>query len=260
MKITFKKYQGTGNDFIIIDNRNLTFPKNDFDLIQNLCHRHFGIGGDGLMLLESSEKHDFVMIYYNSDGKEGSMCGNGGRCIAAFAHQLGIFEKDCSFEAADGVHYASVVGGTVHLKMSDVKIIEDHDSHYFLDTGSPHHIKFEETIKDLDVYGLGKAIRYGSPYFQKGANVNFVEIVNAQKIKVRTYERGVENETLSCGTGVTASAIATYISGKSRHNSITIETLGGNLNVSFKQENDQFKEIVLTGPATFVFEGEIQIN
>jgi len=257
MKIPFYKYQGTGNDFIIIDNRNDIFPKEDRVWIEKICNRRFGIGADGLMLVEHSDISDFKMIYYNSDGMIGSMCGNGGRCIVSFAHYLRIFENQTTFEAIGELYDAKIKDDIVSLKMNDVNKINSNPTHYFLDTGSPHHVTFENNIDEIDVCQQGKKIRYGSPYFEKGTNVNFVEQIDDNTFKVRTYERGVENETLSCGTGVTAVAIASHLSNKSNSNQIKLQTLGGNLQVSFDVENNIYKNIILKGPATFVFKGEI---
>ena len=257
MKMPFYKYHGTGNDFIIIDNRKNIFPKDDFEWIEKICTRKFSIGADGLMLVENSDISDFKMIYYNADGKIGSMCGNGGRCIVAFAHYLGIFKTKTTFEAIGKMYEATIENGLVSLKMNDVKEIKTNPNHYFLDTGSPHHISFEDNVDEMDVYQKGKKIRYGSPYFEKGTNVNFVEQINSNTFKVRTYERGVENETLSCGTGVTAVAIASHLSNRSKSNQIILQTLGGDLQVSFTVENNIYKNIILKGPATFVFKGDI---
>jgi diaminopimelate epimerase len=257
MKIPFYKYQGTGNDFIIIDNRDAVFPKDDKEWIEKICNRRFGIGADGLMLVENSDISDFKMIYYNSDGKIGSMCGNGGRCIVAFAHNLGIFKNKTTFEAIGKMYHAIIKNSTVSLEMNDVEDIKSNLDHYFLDTGSPHHVTFENNVDTLDVYQQGKKIRYGSPYFEKGTNVNFVEQIDNNTFKVRTYERGVENETLSCGTGVTAVAIASHLSKRSNSNMIKLQTMGGNLHVSFDVKNSIYKNIILKGPATFVFKGEL---
>lgn len=260
MNIQFYKYQGTGNDFVMIDNRNNHFPKKDITLIKTLCDRRFGVGADGLILLENSDKHDFKMVYFNADGNEGTMCGNGGRCLVAFANQLNVIDKKATFDAIDGLHNATFNNGIVSLQMIDVTKIENHKSYLFLDTGSPHHVEFVSDISKVDVKKIGKKIRYGAPYFEKGTNVNFTEVISENKIKVRTYERGVEDETLSCGTGVTAAVIASNILEKTTKNSVNIDVLGGNLAVSFKKENDMFKNIFLTGSATFVFEGVFKIK
>lgn len=259
MKIHFYKYQGTGNDFIMVDNRKLFFPKKDISLIHKLCDRRFGIGADGLILLESSEKQDFSMIYFNADGKEGSMCGNGGRCIVAFAKKLAIIGDETTFEATDGFHYAKIETDMVNLQMADIENIEIYDTHTFLNTGSPHHVKFCDAVAQLNVAELGAKIRYGAPYFEEGTNVNFVEQISDNSFKVRTYERGVEDETLACGTGVTAVAIAANKTNRTAEEVIFIEVLGGNLEVSFIKDLDCYKNVFLKGPAQFVFEGNITV-
>ncbi|WP_456378840.1 diaminopimelate epimerase [Lutibacter sp.] len=259
MKTPFYKYQGTGNDFIIIDNRNNTFPKNDTKRIHKLCDRRFGIGADGLILLESSQKNDFTMVYFNADGNEGSMCGNGGRCIVAFAKKLNIIKNETTFEAVDGLHYASIKNNMVRLQMMDINTVEVSENYLFLNTGSPHHICFNNNIANINVKELGAKIRYGAPYFKEGTNVNFAEQISENSFKVRTYERGVEDETLACGTGVTAVAIAANKSNKTQANLIKIEALGGILEVSFDKKNDTYTNVFLKGPAQFIFEGNITI-
>lgn len=259
MDLKFYKYQGTGNDFVIIDNRNNTFDKNNAQLISKICNRKFGIGADGLMLLENAEQSDFKMIYYNADGNESSMCGNGGRCIVAFAKLLNIIKSTCTFIAIDGLHYASIKGNVVNLQMINVTEINVFENHIFLDTGSPHHVTFTNNLTKFDVYNEGKKIRNGSPYFEKGTNVNFVEQINNETFKVRTYERGVENETLSCGTGVTAVAISVHKTNKTVSKNIKLETQGGSLEVSFEVENNTYKNIFLKGLTTLVFNGNFRI-
>ncbi len=260
MEIVFNKYQGAGNDFIIIDNRKNSFNKKDTKIIEQLCDRKFGIGADGLILLENSEKSDFKMLYYNADGNESTMCGNGGRCIVAFAKKLNIIQDKTSFEAIDGLHFAEVIRDLISLQMIDVDFVLEKNNYLFLNTGSPHHISFHDSIDNLDVKELGSKIRYGKPYFKKGTNVNFVEQVDDNVFKVRTYERGVEDETLACGTGVTAVAIAAYQVNKTTQNHVYLQTLGGMLEVNFEQNEDQYQNIFLKGPATFVFEGSIIIK
>ena len=255
MTVHFYKYQGTGNDFVIIDNRNKEFPIDNTQLIEQLCDRKFGIGADGLILLENSDTTDFKMVYFNADGNQSSMCGNGGRCIVAFAKYLNIIDTETSFMAIDGIHYATINGNRVNLQMSNIENIEVQDSHIFLNTGSPHHIEYVENVSEIDVKNLGKEIRNGAPYFQEGTNVNFVEQVNPNTFKVRTYERGVEDETLSCGTGVTAVAIASNYLEKTNEETINIETLGGKLSVNFIKENTIFKSVFLNGPTQLVFQG-----
>lgn len=258
MDIPFYKYQGTGNDFIIIDNRENSFPKTNVKFIQQLCDRRFGIGADGLILLESSKDYDFKMVYFNADGNEGSMCGNGGRCIVAFAKKLNIINYKTTFDAVDGLHYATVEKGIVSLQMIDIDKIDIFDNHIFLNTGSPHHISFKDNIDTLNVKELGSKIRYGAPYFDEGSNINFAEQTSSNSFKVRTYERGVEDETLACGTGVTAVAIAANISNKTISNIIKLEVLGGQLEVSFTRNDNSFNNVFLKGPAQFVFKGTIK--
>jgi len=259
MEIHFSKYQGVGNDFIMIDNRALLFPKNNEAVINQLCDRRFGIGSDGLILLENSDNFDFKMIYFNADGKEGSMCGNGGRCIVAFAKQLKIISNATTFEAVDGIHFATIKNDLISLQMMDIDIIEVFDTHTFLNTGSPHHISFHQNIDTINVKEKGAEIRYGKPYFEEGTNVNFVEQISNNTFKMRTYERGVEDETLACGTGATAVAIAANKTNKTTANTIKLEVLGGKLEVSFKKEDTNYVDIFLTGEAKKVFEGNITI-
>ena len=256
----FYKYQGTGNDFVMIDNRDPKLSKNDTKLVKHLCDRKFGIGADGLILLENSEDtlDDFKMVYFNADGNESSMCGNGGRCLVAFAKFLGIIENSARFTAIDGVHEAEVNKEIVSLKMQNVDAIIKEDSYSFLDTGSPHHVIFSEKIADLDLKNEGAAIRYSDRYKSSGGtNVNFVEKLAEDTFSVRTYERGVEDETLSCGTGVTAVAIAAYHAGQTTANTIKLNTPGGNLSVRFEAKENVYKSIWLSGPAKQVFKGEI---
>jgi diaminopimelate epimerase len=261
MQISFDKYQGTGNDFILIDNR-----KKEIQLTREqvafLCDRRFGIGADGLMLLELEPGVDFKMVYFNSDGRESSMCGNGGRCITAFAKSLGLIRDKAKFIAVDGVHEAVVSGvNTVSLKMNDVKQVESGDDFYYLNTGSPHYVKLVQGIKDYPVFEEGKRIRNSERFAGEGTNVNFIEPTE-EGIFVRTYERGVENETLSCGTGVTASALVAAMNGMCKEkNNCRIATHGGNLNVKFdKVLESNFYNIWLEGPAEFVFHGSIKLE
>lgn len=253
----FYKYQGTGNDFIMLDNRNEQFtPTTEY--IAFLCHRRFGIGADGLILIEKDATYDFRMVYYNSDGNEGSMCGNGGRCAVKFAYDLGIFTEKTTFIAVDGEHEAVVDGENVSLKMIDVTTVEQQANFDFMNTGSPHYVTFKENLANLDVFTEGKAIRYSDEWMKRGGtNVNFVELQKENTISVRTYERGVEDETYSCGTGVTACAIAAYLNFHYQP-PIKIRVLGGNLTVDFKAKStSQFGDIYLIGPAVRVFEGNI---
>lgn len=261
MKIDFEKYQGTGNDFIILDNRS-GFMK---DLpVESLCYRKFGIGADGLMLLELATGYDFKMVYYNADGNISTMCGNGGRCIAAFAHKLKIGNpKRLFFLAADGEHEAIIhAPDFISLKMNDVESTTKlADTEWELNTGSPHFVRFVSDLHLPDFTTKASQIRNSAPYKQNGINVNFVKYTSQNLLQVRTYERGVEDETLSCGTGVTACALAfaestTLPLGK--HN-IPIETLGGMLQVSFEKTSKGYENIWLSGAATFVFKGQITV-
>lgn len=257
MEISFYKYQGTGNDFVMIDDRSMLFPANDLSLIQKLCDRKFGIGSDGLILIRNKENFDFEMVYFNADGSQ-SMCGNGARCSVAFSRFLGIIGDQTTFYAIDGVHEASLLGNEVELGMSSVLGLENAGQDFFVDTGSPHHVRFVENVSDYPVVEKGAEIRYSEKYAPKGTNVNFVTPLGKDHIQVRTYERGVEDETLSCGTGVTACALVYgYQNGIDE---IKIKTLGGNLKVRFsKKDNGSFQHIQLIGPAVQVFEGRIEI-
>jgi diaminopimelate epimerase len=256
--VIFHKYQATGNDFILIDNRKGIFPS-DISIIPLLCDRRFGIGSDGLILIQDHEDADFEMIFYNPDMTQ-SLCGNGSRCAVRFAHNLGMINQDCSFVAFDGRHEASINSeGIVSLKMQNVQNVSELQDGTFVDTGSPHLIRFVQDIDHIDVYGRGREIRYSDQFKENGVNVNFVEIVSNDQIHVRTYERGVENETLSCGTGVTAAAIA--CSQRNITGPVRIITKGGELRVDFKtDEHGNFKEIYLIGPAEQVFKGEIELD
>ena len=258
--IPFCKYQGTGNDFVVIDNRETCYlTRKDVELVKQLCDRRFGIGADGLILLQNKEGFDFEMVYFNSDGNESSMCGNGGRCIVAFAKSLAIIEQTCRFLAIDGTHEAVIHNnGWVDLKMGDVDAVEKGEDYFILDTGSPHYVIFVEDLSDINVYDSGQVIRYSERFRKEGINVNFME-KNGEGISVATYERGVEGETLSCGTGVTAAAIAASILQHNglKKNEIAIETKGGHLKVKLEKENGRFRNIWLCGPAVKVFEGTL---
>ncbi|MBQ0767956.1 MAG: diaminopimelate epimerase [Bizionia sp.] len=258
MAHTFYKYQGTGNDFVFLDNRQQTFSKNNTKLIAQLCDRRFGIGADGLILLENDDTTDFKMVYFNADGNESSMCGNGGRCIVAFAKFLNIIGGKTTFMAIDGVHEAIISSEDIALKMQDVTSIENTANYTFLNTGSPHYVTNVDSVKSINVKLEGAKIRYGTPYNETGTNVNFVTQVNEDTFAVRTYERGVEDETLSCGTGVTAVALAMHKQQKTKATSVTLQTEGGTLKVSFNEENKGYSNIWLKGPAKQVFKGEIE--
>jgi len=257
MTQTFYKFQGTGNDFIFIDNRQELFNKNNTKLIAHLCNRRFGIGADGLILLENDDTSDFKMVYFNANGKQSTMCGNGGRCIVAFAAMLKLIKDKTIFKAIDGLHEATIKNGFVKLKMQDVTKVEAYDKHTFLNTGSPHHVTLVKDFKHFDVTTHGSKIRYGAPYTREGTNVNFVEQISTNTFAVRTYERGVEDETLSCGTGVTAVAIAMHARGKTKESEVVLNVEGGTLSVSFQKADNLYRNIWLQGPATLVFKGEI---
>lgn len=259
MKTTFFKYQGTGNDFVMIDDRSGTFPVSQ-ERIAALCHRRFGIGADGLILLQNAEGYDFRMVYFNADGGEGSMCGNGGRCVVRFAHDLGLFETQTTFIAVDGPHEATATAEIIRLKMSPVATVEMHEAYDFMNTGSPHYVTYVEDLKETAVVEIGKEIRYGTTYGPVGGtNVNFIQILEDNHLSVRTYERGVEDETYSCGTGVTACALSAHLR-QGWDGAITVETLGGTLQVTYHEvSTGKFDDIFLIGPALRVFEGEVEI-
>lgn len=261
MKLTFYKFHGTGNDFIMVDNRTGFFSKNDTNLVSRLCHRRFGIGADGLILLEKPGNvgDDFTMVYFNSDGNQSSMCGNGGRCLVAFAKYLNIIDATAKFTAIDGFHEAVINEEIVSLKMQDVKAENLEETSLFLNTGSPHHVIFTEGVSGIDVKADGGRIRYSKAYEKTGGtNVNFVQPLEENTFLVRTYERGVEDETYSCGTGVTAVAIAAYATGRVLDRKVTLQTPGGVLQVSFENEGTSYHDIWLTGYAGFVFKGEVE--
>jgi len=258
MDLTFHKYQGTGNDFVIIDNRNDIFPKKNTETINNLCNRYFGIGADGLILLENHDTTDFKMVYFNADGNESTMCGNGGRCIVAFAHKLNLFDEKTTFMAIDGLHHATIKSNIVSLQMIDVNTIKVEEQYAFTNTGSPHHVQLVENIAEFDVVSVGRKLR-NKIYGTEGSNINFAEQQNETTFRVRTYERGVEDETLACGTGVTAVAIAMHKTKKTTSNAVNLLVEGGKLAVSFEIKNDIYSNIHLTGSADFVFTGTIKI-
>lgn len=260
MHLQFDKYQGTGNDFILIDNRDSTV-KLSVGQIAFLCDRRFGIGADGLMLLENADGYDFRMVYYNADGNESTMCGNGGRCIVAFAKKLGVIGNKASFIAIDGPHTATVnEDDTVSLQMQDIQEVLYADGYTQLNTGSPHYVVFVDDVNATDVFNTGRSIRNSERYQPKGINVNFVQRLADGDIHVRTYERGVEDETYSCGTGVTAAAIAAS-SNTAGHTITNIKTPGGNLQVSFdKRGANNIVNVILRGPATYVYSGSIAVK
>jgi diaminopimelate epimerase len=261
VNIHFYKYQGAGNDFILVDNRQNIIDHHNTPLIAHLCNRRFGIGGDGIMFMQNRDGYDFEMVYYNADGQPSSMCGNGGRCIVAFAKFLGIIKNESNFLAVDGPHHAkiSASGDWVSLQMIDVDTINRDEDAYVLNTGSPHYIMLTDGLKDKDVYHDGYAIRNNATYKAEGININFVEPTDTGYF-VRTFERGVEDETYACGTGVTAVALA-----MAKHNNQTgqittpMKVLGGDLNIRFNYDGHTFTKIFLEGPAVMVFDGEVEV-
>ncbi len=272
MRINFYKYHGTGNDFVLIDNRQNSLSKEFFttSVIKQLCCRRFGIGADGLMLLNNSSEYDFRMVYYNSDGRESTMCGNGGRCIVAFAKQTGAVAADARqtrFIAIDGVHQAFYKSHKankmiIKLQMTNVDGLSESDTYYFLDTGSPHYVAFMTEVDNIDIEKEAPEIRHDSRFGEGGTNVNFVQILDDNSLYVRTFERGVEAETYSCGTGSVAAALCfARKNNLKKQNNIAIQTKGGNLTVYFDEEkNNSFRDIWLEGPAQLVFRGEIEVE
>lgn len=261
MQLSFFKYQGTGNDFVIIENRDGRWDGLSKKAVSFLCDRRFGIGGDGLMLLNKHPNYDFEMKYFNADGGESTMCGNGGRCLVKFAYDSGIIRTVYKFLAIDGPHEASVENdGIVSLKMNDVPQVKHNGKNYILNTGSPHFVQLTDDVMRMDVYKKGREIRYSSEFEKEGINVNFVEQTEEpDKIIVRTYERGVEDETYSCGTGVTAAALISYHNDNG-FNRVEVETKGGHLSVEFEKNGNAYSNVWLCGPAKKVFEGSIELN
>ncbi|MBL7809943.1 MAG: diaminopimelate epimerase [Saprospiraceae bacterium] len=265
----FWKYQGAGNDFVMVDQRTESWLNKSNQLkIEKICNRRFGIGADGLILLENHSDFDFEMVYFNADGRESSMCGNGGRCIAAFANHLGIVGDTCLFLAIDGPHEAKIRTSStdaswVELKMTDVNQIEQTEGAFVLNTGSPHYVRFVDHLAQCDMVREGQAVRYSKRWEKEGINVNLAGLNKDNKgIDIRTYERGVEDETLACGTGVTAAAISAFILQNLPFGEfeIPVHAKGGDLSVRFTANPDgSFTNIWLCGPAERVFEGTIHL-
>lgn len=259
MTIRFYKYQGTGNDFIMVDDRDKKCDALTSDQILSLCDRRFGIGADGLILLRNSKDYDFEMVYFNSDGHQSSMCGNGGRCILRFAHDLGLIQSQYSFMAIDGLHKGIVDNEEVYLQMQNVDEVKDFGGpQYFLNTGSPHHIVFTEEMPGAEFVPEARKIRREDPYKDEGVNVNYVRVYD-DMIEMRTYERGVEDETLSCGTGVTAAVLAAHHAGRIMTDELKVKTSGGNLRLKYQFDGQLYHDIWLIGTAKFVFKGEVEI-
>lgn len=257
MKIEFCKYQGTGNDFIIIHNNGGFVSNLSIEQIVKLCDRKFGIGSDGLILIEKTDEADFSMVFYNPDGTQ-SFCGNGSRCAVLFAYKMGLVQRKGSMLAVDGLHnFVVTESGAVRIQIRDLDHYEEGESYYFLDTGSPHYIVYREGVNELDIVIEAREVRYNKRFSNIGTNVNFVEECD-DGLRVRTYERGVEDETLSCGSGVTAVALSHFLKRKDKTTK-KIFTRGGELNVDFDWDNGCFKNIFLQGPATFVYKGEIDL-
>jgi diaminopimelate epimerase len=259
MEITFYKYQGAGNDFVIIDDRAEEFDRSNTALVAKICNRRFGVGADGLMLLRNKEGFDFEMVYYNSDGNEGSMCGNGGRCIVSFAKTIGVVGDKCCFLAVDGPHEAEMIdydgNSWVSLKMIDVPDIEKGIGYVYMNTGSPHYVTFNSNnLDNMDLVDQAREIRYNGRFSKEGTNVNFIDIYD-DVLKIRTYERGVEDETLACGTGVTAAVLTAHITGNFNGNELLVKAKGGDLKVLFERVGNGYENVWLQGPAEFVFKG-----
>jgi diaminopimelate epimerase len=258
MTIHFSKYHGAGNDFIIIDDRKEIFDISNNNLVKNLCDRRFGIGADGLMILRNDNLQDFRMIYFNSDGYEGTMCGNGGRCITSFASSLGLISDLTFFLASDGTHEAKISGNIVNLKMKDNSEINKLEDGYFVNSGSPHFVCLNENPFEVDINTIGKDIRSQHRFSPNGVNVNFIS-VNKNIINIATFERGVEAETLSCGTGSVASAVAVAYEKPNGIYEFNIKAKGGNLVVKFEKNDFLYQNVWLSGPAEKVFEGKFEI-
>tara|TARA_A100001011_G_scaffold400878_1_gene520463 strand:+ start:17042 stop:17827 length:786 start_codon:yes stop_codon:yes gene_type:complete len=261
MKVTFDKYQGAGNDFIIIDNRDKKYSSLKTLQLKSLCDRYMGIGANGIIFIQSASDADFEMHYFNSDGNPSTLCGNGGRCAVAFANRHQIIKSEAQFRAIDGLHEAKIVSNeNVLLKMNNVKELINHEDGILVDTGSPHYIELVENISILNIKKEGAEIRYSVPFLPNGVNVNFLEKKSNSHFSIRTYERGVEDETLACGTGAVAGALAMHHLGKTKGlTKIKLEAIGGTLIVDFAFSEMGYENIQLEGPATFTYSGHINI-
>ena len=260
MKLQFEKYQGTGNDFVMIDNREKRFNAMELP-VSALCDRKFGIGADGVIVIEHHDSLDFNMIYFNPDGSQ-SFCGNGSRCAVAFAHSLGMIGDETNFLSTDGAHFAQMRNGLIELKMHDVTQVERVQSDFVINTGSPHYLRFVSDVNDIDIIPNAKEIRYNERFAKEGINVNFIEQKSDGGIRIRTYERGVEDETLSCGTGVTAAVLGDFLNHGAKASSSTntiVDSRGGTLSVRFTYSDNHFTNIFLVGPARKTYTGEIEI-
>lgn len=260
-ELPFVKYHGTGNDFILIEDSDGRWEYYlNRESIAQLCHRHTGIGADGLMLLQRTGGYDFRMVYYNSDGGESTFCGNGSRCLVAFAHELGWVGEEAWFVASDGDHEARVIRpDQISVHMRSIAKIHPHGPGVVLDSGSPHYVTWVADLDDMDLVAEAHRIRYAPEFQQEGVNVNFIE-EHPEGLRIRTYERGVEGETLSCGTGVTAAAIAWAQRFSDEGNdSQKVMTRGGDLTVEWERGHYGFRHIWLTGPAKKVFQGAVRL-
>jgi len=256
MLLKFSKYQGTGNDFVMVDDRLLSFPTANLSVIQKICHRKYGVGSDGLILIQADSEADFYMNFFNPDGSQ-SYCGNGSRCAVHFANTIGAIGNTCTYRAIDGLHQGQILkNGWVETSILPVSEIKKIEEDYFINTGSPHLILFSDNIEEIDIIEPARKIRYDARYSPGGTNVNFVERLNSSSIRMRTYERGVEDETLSCGTGVTAAALAVM----KESGIISVETRGGKLQVEATKTTTGFEHIKLSGPAELVFNGEMELT
>lgn len=257
--IEFYKFHGTGNDFIIIDNRQVVFQGDKVEFAKEWCNRRFGIGSDGVIFLENDEVADYLMDFYNPDGTQ-SFCGNGSRCAFAFARVLKIVDQSGSFRAIDGIHAAEFLEGLYQIDMNDVELVEEVGADYFIHTGSPHYISYCSDDDQRDIVEYGREIRFSERYKKEGTNVNLIKEIGAQKIELRTYERGVENETFACGTGATAAALSYAYKHQLNNGRIEVAVKGGSLKVDFNRNIDKFNAVKLIGPAEFVFKGTIDLE
>lgn len=256
MLLKFSKYQGTGNDFVMVDDRLLSFPTENLSVIQKICHRKYGVGADGLILIQPGSEADFYMNFFNPDGTQ-SYCGNGSRCAVQFAKTIGAIGKTCTYKAIDGLHQGQIQeNGWIATSILPVFEIQNIGDDLFLNTGSPHYIKFCDNLQEINIIAEARKIRYDARFAPGGTNVNFVQRINASNIKMRTYERGVEDETLSCGTGVTAAALAVM----TESGIISVETKGGQLKVQASKSTTGFDNITLSGPAELVYNGEMELT
>jgi diaminopimelate epimerase len=256
VKIHFYKYQAAGNDFVLIDNRSTKIALSK-EQIAKICNRRFGVGADGVILIDNDTQANFNITYINPDGSQ-SLCGNGCRTAVDLASKLGLTNGKIAFNAYDGVHKAEILAdGQIKIQMNDVNQIEEVFDGYSLDTGSPHYVKFVSGLDSYPVFDEGRKMRYDK-HFPKGTNANYIEDKGSNSIALRTYERGVEEETLACGTGATAAALAASKKGYS--SPLTIFAKGGTLTVDFKlRPSGGFSDIYLTGPAKLVFEGDLEL-